>query len=151
MNMNLFKNIAQLANLQYDSNVSIEKSPERKTKRLQSLIDAGLCPSRKRLYEKYPQIPQNDLQFREGEDPHRKPLVFYEESIFDLLGEYRSVEKEIVIFVEMCKLAAESLGVGVDVLIKVVMTHEVAHAVTHWQCPECGGKRNRHILLDGIQ
>ena len=52
-------------------------------------------------------------------------------AIIDILGEYAPDRGEIVIYEKMCRMAATTLDVDVEALKRVVLTHEIAHAVTH--------------------
>ena len=129
--MNLFEDIAQLANLNYDDSVSICESPELKRKALQAVIDAGLCRDRKWLFEMYPETKNMNLWFGEREDHPGEHKFLRDVSIFDTLGEYSSARKEITIFTRMCSITAKSLRIDLNSLKSIVRAHEVAHAVTH--------------------
>lgn len=137
--MDLFGCLAQLANLCCVEHVPVLESHDLKKRGLQYLIDAGLCPTSRELFDMYPETSEMDLDFHEQNRPW-DPVFPEKLSIFDLLGEYRSSKKEIVIYVEMCKIVARNLNVSAGVLRRVVETHEVAHAVTHLGEDRHGGK-----------
>jgi len=130
-----FASIAEIASLQFDAAVTVQQSDRLNRETIQALFDAGLCPDRETFAKIFPQeeMPHGD---REGGDDER---TFPNGSIIDILGEYRSGKKEIVIYERMCQLVAAALNFDFAVLTKVVIAHEAAHAVTHLGRDDKGG------------
>ena len=127
--VDISKEIATLTGLDFNERVLVRyDSTTLKRESVQILFNAGLCTDSDA--EKLDDLLQN-------ESPLNFPI---ENSIMDIFGEYypnkkefsrTPAKKEIVIYEQMCQLAATALNVDVEVLKEVIIVHEIAHAVTH--------------------
>lgn len=113
--------IAEIAGLSFDVEVKVREEPSLQRERARLLFHRELCldPSRFGL--------PNDLE-RKGLGP---PRLMPDYSIVDILGEYFPEGGEVIIYDTACQLAAEALKADPELVKRVVLVHQAAHAVTH--------------------
>jgi hypothetical protein len=128
--------VSSLANLVFDSkHVSMYHDAETlKAEYVDDLRRANLIPPREKLEPIFSGEDLEELGLDEldrdkiAEKPKRvgpgRPVV-------DLLGEYSSSDRTIIIYDKMCLLVGSALKINPSVLRRVVAAHEVSHAVTH--------------------
>ena len=122
-----FEQIATLAGLKSDqTRVAIFHSMEEPKRHLvKKLHLAGLCDKR----------DASKHDFCGHDQVLDSPQYPSEISIVDVLGEYYSDTKTIVIYDKLCEIAAnvlkDAIRVDAEMLKQVVEIHEIAHAVTH--------------------
>jgi hypothetical protein len=77
--------------------------------------------------------PAGEFNFRERDpsDPVFRVRDFEREGGLDLLGTYRRHDSLVTIYIDSCLKAARSYKVEYDHLVEVVLTHELAHLMTH--------------------
>lgn len=121
----LFDQLAQIADLTWQGvkEVPIERSSDIPRARAAILNSRGLLPAPDQLPE----------ELRQGclTEPGRADDEALQSTIFDVLGEYYSAKRKIVIYDRLISAAAIALEIDADLLTDVVLAHEIAHAVTH--------------------
>jgi len=117
--------IAKLCDLSISENIHVRLDRHYHPKRVQAIINSGLIN------------PEMTREFRHFEG-YVEPNELKENAPLDsdILGEYDSKSHSIVIYEIPCKLASWGLSRALgrtpsDDLLKVVMAHEIGHAVTH--------------------
>ena len=114
--------IAGIAQLNFNRKVNLEFSDEVTSHDIIALVDAGLA-KRELIFE---YVPEYHNWPEIGQD--RVP----KKASSDILGRYYPGDLSlIVIYTRMCRLVAGSLETNSESLMRVVLAHEAAHAVTH--------------------
>ncbi len=126
----LFTEIAGLAGLYFEHDVSIEYSDERRQGVLVT-VDAAVFLEQS-LADK-PDAENGSGRSEKQGPPGQRERFFQpvDQSATDLLGDYLPEEKRIVIYKKVCESTAESLGAPYEMLEHLVAIHEISHAVTH--------------------
>ncbi len=142
----LINELASLMGLQPGELPSIEINQKSAPRRLiGQLVRQNYIPS-------YQDAP-NDLKWLvEGEgDCQPDPSIH----IIDLLGVYQSRNNKVILYDLLIQLCALKLGVNYAGLRKVVMLHELSHAVTHrgldsndrmWECFDIADKESKEYF-----
>jgi len=117
----MLADIAAIAKLGFSDKINLEFSDEVVRRDIVELMDAGLA--KRGLIREY--IPESSNWKEMQEDRPRK------KASTDILGTYSPDSRTIRIYERTCEIVAKSLEISPDDLVKVVMAHEAAHAVTH--------------------
>jgi hypothetical protein len=128
--------VSSLASLVFDStSVTMYHDAETlKAAYVDELRRANLIPPREKLEQilSGEDLGKLGLDERDKDKVAEKPKrVGPERPVVDLLGEYSSLNRTIIIYDKMCLLVGTTLKINPSVLRRVVAAHEVSHAVTH--------------------
>jgi len=119
---NEIQKLAALMDLTVDTPPAVEinsKSAPRSI--IGQLVRQGFIPSHR-------DTPDNLKWLVEGEgDCNPEPTIH----IIDLLGCYRPHEDKVIVYELLVHLCALKMGVDESILHRIVLLHEIAHAVTH--------------------
>ncbi len=114
MHKELFQGISELAGLRFEINIPVIESKAVVGRRLKGLCDAKL------IREAGTGGYDTDAKSRQADKP-----------IADLLGKYDPQKNEIAVFGGLCEAVADSTHVSRKALERVVLAHQVTHAITH--------------------
>ena len=130
--------IAQIAGLEFDEPVSVRFENAKGAEAFVRLIQAGLIEHWEQAADYLEDRHDLEKLAEAHERMQQSESTPYDGSVTELLGFYRPGDQTIVIYENLCQLAARRLGVKPDILINVVLAHEEAHAVTHLGVDDCG-------------